>query len=173
MVKKSYTIFACLVLCCLAVAPSGYAQQTKDGKPKSDRSPFRYIIASDKIDPKLTPTDEERRFVEVLMKRSSFNVRNLTVLFELLSKRFPFPNTLYVEVYTDLEDIQTPEERERDIQLDIDAQGNETQVLPIDLGPNPKDTATFTRYQARMSFRINYSNGRSREVVMSEGMNKK
>ena len=46
----------------------------------------------------------------MLLDPKSFSEENLKQLFALLSKRFPEPTELVVNVYTDLEDIMTPEE---------------------------------------------------------------
>jgi len=55
------------------------------------------------------PTRKSRG-VDVLLDPKSFSEENLKQLFAMLSKRFPEPAKLIVNVYTDLEDIMTPEE---------------------------------------------------------------
>ncbi len=75
------------------------------------RSKFRYVIAYNLIDP-LGPNSTERRSIGVLMEPAAFTEDNLKLLFELVSKRFPDPTLMYVDVFTDLEDIATPEEQE-------------------------------------------------------------
>jgi hypothetical protein len=78
-----------------------------------NRSPFRYVIVSNEvIDDSGTPPRDAYRYVEILLDGKAFSERNLKELFRLVSKRFPKPKVLDVQVYTNLEDIETPEERE-------------------------------------------------------------
>jgi hypothetical protein len=74
-------------------------------------SPFRYVIAHDEVikddDPSYTHRD-----VEVLLEEKAFSEATLRQLFGLLAKRFPQPERLDVSVYTSLEQIDTPEERD-------------------------------------------------------------
>ncbi|MFN2533003.1 MAG: hypothetical protein ABR555_17085 [Pyrinomonadaceae bacterium] len=80
---------------------------------QAPRSPFRYVIVSNEvIDDSGTPPQDSYRYVEVLLDGKAFSESNLKELFRLVSKRFPKPKVLDVQVYTNLEDIETPEERE-------------------------------------------------------------
>lgn len=67
--------------------------------------PFRYEIITNNIDPKLDKTDEDRRFMDILISPEKFTKPNLKMLFKHLSKRFRYPNTFYIDVYSDLNDI--------------------------------------------------------------------
>ncbi|HZE71873.1 MAG TPA: hypothetical protein VE135_20380 [Pyrinomonadaceae bacterium] len=79
----------------------------------SNRSPFRYAIVSNEvIDDSGTPPKDAYRYVEVLLDEKAFSENNLKELFKLVSKRFPKPKVLHVQVYTNLNDVETPEERE-------------------------------------------------------------
>jgi hypothetical protein len=69
------------------------------------RSPFRYVILSGNCN-----GAENRRFIEVLMDNKAFSERNLKEMFRLLAARFPAPQVLHIDVYTNLEDVSTPEE---------------------------------------------------------------
>lgn len=78
----------------------------------SYRSPFRYVIASNEVidgggDPK-----DAFRYVVVLLDEKAFSEATLRELFKLLSKRFPKPNDMDVYVWTNLEQVPTPEEAE-------------------------------------------------------------
>lgn len=53
------------------------------------------------------------RYVEVLLDERAFSENNLKELFRLVSKRFSTPRALHVQVYTNLEDVETPEEKEK------------------------------------------------------------
>jgi hypothetical protein len=76
------------------------------------RSPFRYVIVSNEIiDGRGNPKDAFR-YVEVLLDEKAFNEETLRELFKLLSKRFPKPKSMDVSVSTNLEQVDTPEERE-------------------------------------------------------------
>jgi hypothetical protein len=83
--------------------------------PAPPKSPFRYVITWNKI------TEGTRypeggslrsRGVSVLLDAKSFSEETLRRLLELLSKRFPDPDELLVSVYTNLDDVRTPEEAE-------------------------------------------------------------
>ncbi len=99
--------FCSLVLCTLTYV---HAQQNSNKNRRTSR-PFRYVILDNNIDPSLGKDDPERRFVEVLMESKAFSRKNLITLFHLISKRFPKPTLLYVNIFTDLEDVATPEEQ--------------------------------------------------------------
>lgn len=89
----------------------------QENKPCPDipRSPFRYAITRNKVTEFIHfpngPTGKSRG-VSVLLDAKSLTEENLKQLFELLSKRFAEPTDLVVSVYTDLEDVLTPEENE-------------------------------------------------------------
>jgi hypothetical protein len=74
------------------------------------RSRFRYVIVSGEIEARLSK--QEKRHVEVLIEEGAFSANNLRELFKLVSARFKLPKQLNVHVYTSLQDIPTPEERE-------------------------------------------------------------
>lgn len=83
--------------------------------PEIPRSPFRYAITSNDVrefSRYQTGPMVKSRGVAVLLEGKSFTEENLKQLFGLLSRRFPEPVELTVSVYTDLEDILTPEEND-------------------------------------------------------------
>jgi len=51
--------------------------------------------------------------VEVLMDKNAFSESSLRILFQLLSQRFPKPELLMMDIFTSLEQIDTPEESDR------------------------------------------------------------
>jgi hypothetical protein len=116
-------------------------------------SPFRYVIVNNQIDPKLNKRDLNRRFVEVLMDKKSFSKENLIILFNLVTKRYPNPHLLYIKLFTDLTDIETPEEREQSRFSDVD----ETKERVGDL-------AVFIRNGKKSFFYIYAANGDFDEV---------
>ena len=74
------------------------------------KAPFRYVIISNHV---YTPTGDHRdtsRFIEVLLDEKAFSEGTLRQLFKLISQRFPKPRWLDVDVYTNLEQTETPEE---------------------------------------------------------------
>ena len=78
-----------------------------------NRSPFRYVIVfNEVIDDSGNPPKDAYRYVEVLLDEKAFSEETLKELFKLLSKRFPKPNAMHVEVSTNLEQVDTPEERQ-------------------------------------------------------------
>ncbi|MFL6229112.1 MAG: hypothetical protein ACJ741_10065 [Pyrinomonadaceae bacterium] len=104
--KIAATLFLVLGLASSSVTTRGLSNHER-----LYHSPFRYVIVHDEIkedvDAKFT-----NRQVEVLLDEKSFSEETLKTLFRLLSKRFSQPDRLDVEVYTSLEQIDTPEERE-------------------------------------------------------------
>ncbi|MCW5971460.1 MAG: hypothetical protein KIT57_23375 [Blastocatellales bacterium] len=79
---------------------------------RATRSPFRYVIVSNSISGEESDPNDDARHVDVLLDDRAFSETNLKMLFKLLSGRFPLPKVLDVRVYTNLEDVETPEERE-------------------------------------------------------------
>ena len=132
------------------------AAQTIQTNAKSEefRSPFRYAIVSNKIDPAISRKDETRRFVEVLLDGKSFSKENLITLLKLVSKRYPKPHLLYVNVFTSLEDVETPEERE---QSKISGSDNSS-------ASNQSDLAVFIRTKEKSFFYIYFADGDFDEV---------
>lgn len=126
------------------------------GRENGTRSPFRYAIVANDVDPAIDRRDEARRFVEVLINKPAFSKENLTTLFWLVSKRFPKPNLLFIDVFISLDDVQTPEERDRGL----------TSGGASSSGPNLQDTAIFTRSGKKMSFIIAWADGGYLEVEM-------
>lgn len=114
---------------------------TPNLESKTQCSSFRYVIVNNEIDPKLDSKDENRRFVEILLDKQCFSKITLTKLFKFVSSRFPKPKTLFIDVYTDLKDIQTPEERD-------EGKTSESQENNL----MPSYFATFTRYKNKMEF---------------------
>ena len=104
-----------IVLCLgllLTVSIAGEVNN-KQMAQRTNRSPFRYVIVGNEvIDDSGTPPKDAYRYVEVLLDEKAFSENNLKELFRLVSKRFAKPKVLHVQVYTNLEDTETPEERE-------------------------------------------------------------
>ena len=126
-------------------------------KPRKDevfRSPFRYVIVSDKFDPKIGEGDDDRRFIEILMDKKSFSKKNLITLFQLVAKRYPKPALLYIDVFTNLDDIETPEESEQ------------PKLSGTRGAKMPTNNAIFTRANNKMFFYIYFGNGDFEEVEM-------
>lgn len=76
------------------------------------KSAFKYVIFYDHTNPELDAPDETRRNVAVLMDKTKFSKHNLVLLLKLLSKRFPKSDVLSIQVYSDIKDVETPEEQE-------------------------------------------------------------
>ena len=113
------------------------------------RSPFRYVIVHNEVDPAISKDDEASRFVEVLLDGKSFSKENLIVLLKLISKRFPKPYILHINVFTSLEDLETPEERDQPKISGTDCSSC----------PEASDNAVFTRANKKSFFYIYKANG--------------
>lgn len=79
------------------------------------RSEFRYVILSNDIES--VGRKYRTRSIEVLLDPNAFSEPNLRDLFELLLNRYPKPDWMFVDVVTNLEQVATPEEAERDITM--------------------------------------------------------
>ncbi len=115
--------------------------------------PFRYEIITNRIDPKLNKTDEDRRFMDILISPEKFNKPNLEVLLNYLSKRFRYPSTFYINVYSDSNDIPKK---------------GELQPIPESKSSYTikGDIAIFTRSKAEKYFLIYFKDGDFDEVQM-------
>lgn len=78
------------------------------------RSDFRFVILSDEVYD-ATGKKDMTRSMQVLMDDKAFSEENLTKLFKLLLKKYPKPNWMDVSVVTNLEQVATPEESEREM----------------------------------------------------------
>lgn len=74
------------------------------------RDDYRYVIVTNRVSLPIGPTDVTSRHLVVLAQSGNFNEKNLTLLFERLQCRFPDPATMSVQLFTSLEDVETPEE---------------------------------------------------------------
>ncbi len=127
--------------------------QARKARSQKASSPIKYVIVANKIDPTLGRGDEDRRFVEILINPRSFSKVHLKKVFGLISKRFPEPRLLFVNVFSNLDDVQTPEERERG-------------AIAIDPPPATKTAAksVTSRINARATF-VRRNDGYTRLIV--------
>jgi hypothetical protein len=91
------------------------ASHQEESHPSSIHSPFRYVITRNQITEGTRYPDRVKlklRGVDVLLDAKSFSETTLRQLLSLLSERFPAPEYLRVDIYTNLEDVLTPEEAE-------------------------------------------------------------
>ncbi|MDQ3633577.1 MAG: hypothetical protein M3405_03585 [Acidobacteriota bacterium] len=98
-----------------------YGTESQDEIVKT--APFRYVIVAgvSRLEKHINRDPENSLYLEVIMEDSAFNEKNLKTLFKLLDKRFNKTNSLYIEVYTSLGAILTPEENDRlDLKGSID-----------------------------------------------------
>ena len=79
---------------------------------KPPRSAFRYVIVRNDVIRVTGDSEDAYRFVEVLLEEKAFSEKILKELFSLVTKRFPTPTRMDIRVYTSLEQINTPEERD-------------------------------------------------------------
>jgi hypothetical protein len=120
-----------------------------------DASHARYVIYRNYVKAKINRHDRETRLVAVLMDNSFFTKHHLTEVFRLISKRFPRPYLLTVQLSTDLWQIDTPEE------VDAGATSED---------PNATGTkgnhAIFIRSSGLGFFYIYHGDGRFEEVKL-------
>ena len=99
------------LLLLLVVVSSDYGQSDRGSlSPPRAESPFRYVITHNHVDDAAGDGDQPRRVLQVLMEEKAFSEKNLHTLFRLISKRFPTPSLLDVDVATSLDQLATPEE---------------------------------------------------------------
>ena len=70
------------------------------------RSPIRYIVIYNDIGP-----TEDRR-IEMFMNVENINEKDLRTVFCWIAERYPSPIALSINVHTNLDTIETPDERE-------------------------------------------------------------
>ena len=123
MLRRTFTA-AVLVIGVLFLVVSGLAGDTSFAFqerrcPEPPKSPFRYVITYENEADYHSPDGGKRayRVVEVLLDPDAFSEATLRRLFELLSKRFPKSDKLFVHVHTSLEDVYTPEEADQMLPL--------------------------------------------------------
>ena len=152
----------CIIITVLLVGfgcLGAHAQSNKTAKiDNKDRSQIRYVIANNEVDRKLDSKDEDRRVIDVLIDQKGFSKEGLTGVLKLISKRFPNPIPLYVDVYTALEDVSTPEERDKSVLSEN----------PID-NPRKGDYAVFVRTKKKAFFYMYFANGEFQEVELNAG----
>ena len=78
-------------------------------------SPFRYVMISNEVSNLSGDPKDANRTVSVLLDEKAFSEETLKEVFKLVTKRFPEPKRLDVWVYTSLEQLDTPEERDRGV----------------------------------------------------------
>lgn len=106
-----YLLASIILACYFVYSGVGYTHN-RISQDRAYTSSFRYVIVyNEVIEDKDEPSYTNRR-VEVLLDRKAFSEKTLRQLFALLSKRFPSPDSLTVDVYTSLEQVETPEEKE-------------------------------------------------------------
>lgn len=69
-------------------------------------APIRYVIVYNEV------FDSKVRWLDIVIDEKQFNEENLRKTFELIKKRFPEPFAMNIEIHTNLETIETPEEKE-------------------------------------------------------------
>jgi|GEM_PF-4793405 len=98
---KNLTLVCFLFLLCLSV--DGQLAQSDTNQQST-----RYVIVFSEVE----KHDKGMRSITVLIKPESFTESNLSDLIQRIGKRFPQPGLAYFDFYTDIDDIETPEERD-------------------------------------------------------------
>lgn len=111
---KNKLFFVSLILIFVSWSLSFGQATPKDTEIPQAGSAFRYVIIScDEDDNESIGNPVRGRSVQILMDEKAFSEPNLRGLFLLLSKRFPRPVRLYVDVATNLAQLSTPEESDQ------------------------------------------------------------
>src|SRR5574341_2511954 len=82
-------------------------------RPERFQSPVRYAIVENKVVSLTGDSEQGYRYVVILLDERAFSEDTLKSLFKLVSARFPTPHHLNVQIYTSLEQVETPEEYEQ------------------------------------------------------------
>jgi len=118
------------------------------------KSPIVYKLVSNRIDPRLSDTDVERRLIEVLVNPRDFTKTNLEGLFEYLSTQFPSPNLLLITVYSSRKDFL----KKGEIQQIPDLRTSNSSLHG--------DLSHFTRVADKRNFLLYFRNGDFDNVEM-------
>ena len=111
--KGRVITIAILLLMMFGVAAGQQIPNPTAKAPSDDleQPQFRYvIIAGVSKAEKYANRGPHYYIMDVLMEDKAFNEKNLTLLFRLLSRRFSDRPGLFINVYTSLDAIRTPEE---------------------------------------------------------------
>ena len=105
--ETSYFLLLALIMTSLIIE----AREFYSGSEQVKKRPLRYAIVNNKV---LDPgqTGNRWRRVTVLVEPSAFSEELLEQVLNLISKRFPQPDWLEVDVKTSLKQIKTPEEED-------------------------------------------------------------
>ncbi len=130
-------------LVCLFLLTSSFGSQDRTS-PAKFKSDFRYLIVDNFA--RNSPTDNYRyRIIGVLIEESAFNSDNLEKLNRLILKRFPSPENVDITVYTNLDQIMTPEE--------VDIYGGRESDPPITRDSHPRAFIDNSAENSRLTVR--------------------
>ena len=146
----NYMRFAIIFLAfCTYMAGQTPINNTKTSSSDSGR----YVVYSNRIDRRVPRS----RSVAVLLDPASFDKRTLVELFSRLSERFPRPHLLTIELFTDLRDVETPDEEE----------SGKTSEDP-DERQATGNSAVFIRTRETQYFYMYYSTGEFEEISLPQ-----
>ena len=134
--RLSVKLLSSFLLVALAITP---LRSQEAGSAQDYRSNFRYLIVSNGL-------LHNGRLVFALMDEKSFSEENLKELFRLISKRFPKPSELHVAVFTNLEQVQTPEEEDFYKALSPEIE------IPTNVNVDRYPSAVYVRSKGKESF---------------------
>jgi hypothetical protein len=117
-------LIAAIVFMLLALIPSIAAQSGRDS--------VRYVIAFSDIE----RHDQEMRSVSVLIKPESFSESVIADLVTRIGRRFEKPTLLYINIYSNLDDVETPEEHDR-------AGSSETPEMAMKQRAKPRNNSAY------------------------------
>lgn len=100
MKKIKHGLFFSMIFI-LSVTSYGLSQDTKT--KKLSKLPLKYKLLETQVN-----TEDNDRQVDILIAKEAFTKENILLLIRHLSKRFPKPLALSIDVYTDLDDWTKP-----------------------------------------------------------------
>jgi hypothetical protein len=101
----------------------------------------------------------------VLLDQQSFAEKNLQEVFLLVSRRFPQPEQLWITVFTNLEQLPTPEEE------DYLASSPEDHSLPLFSKVEKYPSAEYTRFKGKEVFQYSTGDGQPPKTVVMPAKN--
>ncbi len=116
----------------------------------------RYIVVSNRL-------LHSGRLVFVLVDEQSFSEQNLKEVFQLVSKRYPKPDQLWITVFTNLEQYPTPEEEDYMQLVPSD------DSMPFITKGEKHPIANYSRLEGNEAFEYSRGDGQEKKrVVLSQ-----
>ena len=98
-----------LVLIVVLFVSGVYSHNPASQKTNAPSRRIAYVIARNQIDPEF----KYRRLISVLIPKDQFTKEGVLAIVDLIDRKFAKPAVIYLDIYTDVEDVPTQEDYEK------------------------------------------------------------